>query len=221
MPNPDALPIPSQKVAPSSVLSFPFPEEETKVARPRATVEAEILARCAAGDQDAMGELHQRLGGMLLALAMRITGDWRDAEDTVQEALLYAWKKAANYDPAKASVSTWLVMITRSRALDRIRKKKTLVRAEVPLVHEDISVSVDPEGFARTLQSDRSQRIRAALEQLPKEQSMVLELQFFRGLTQKEGALRLGIPLGTFKTRVLLAMKKLRRELAEDIVELR
>ena len=201
--------------------TFSTPSKKSTPGRSGATVDAEILERCAEGDEDAMGILHRRLGGMLLALAMRITGDWRDAEDTVQEALLYAWKKADAYDPKKASVSTWLVMITRSRALDRIRKKKTIVKAEVPLVHEDLSVGVAPEGFGRTLQGDRSLRIRAALELLPEEQKKVLELQFFQGMTQKEGALRLGIPLGTFKTRVLLAMKKLRKELAEDVSELR
>lgn len=221
MPQLDAGPIRPQNEERIAPPALALPSKKGKPPRSRATVEAEILARCARGDEDAMIVLYERLGGMLLALAMRITGDWRDAEDTVQEALLYAWGKASSYDPAKASVSTWLVLITRSRALDRIRKKRTTIRAEVPLNHEDISIGVDPEGFERTLHTDQSSRIRAALELLPDSQKSVLELQFFRGMTQKEGALRLGIPLGTFKTRVLLAMKKLRRELAEEISELR
>lgn len=173
------------------------------------------------GDADALGELYDRFSPLLLALGRRILGDLEEAEDVVQETFLHLWKKAAAYDPQKSSVSTFLVLIARSRAIDRLRTRHVVERTvdqagAEPLHGGDTS----GDGVSRVFHLERRDRVRRELASLPSEQRQVLDLAFFDGLTQREIAERTGIPLGTVKTRTLLAMKKLRTLLRFEIREL-
>jgi len=149
-----------------------------------------------------------------------VLNDPADAEEVVQEAFLHLWRQAGRYDPSRASVPTWLALVTRSRAIDRLR-----TRGVVDRTHEAAGKEAGPghasgDGAARVLQAERARRVRAELAAIPEEQRRVLELAFFEGLTQTEIAERTGIPLGTVKTRTLLAMKKLRTALRDEIREL-
>jgi len=171
---------------------------------------ADLLAAAVRGDSGAFAELYSRYSGLLMAMAMRILGHPEDAEEALQDALLYAWKRADSYNPEKASVSTWLVLITRSRCLDRLRLRKTYREACDGLTRESQDVGLEPQGFDHALNEERGRRIRAALLQLPPDQRRVLELRYYQGLTQAEVAKETGAPLGTVKTRTLLALKKLR-----------
>lgn len=182
-------------------------------------LEAELVRRVAEGDSIALSELYDRYAGMLLALIARMLGD-AEAEDVLQDAFVQVWRQAQRYDPNRSSVSTWLVMIARSRAIDRLRTRKVVERTREASAQENSSHHTSQAGVANVLQRERGERLRAELARLPSEQREVLELAFFAGLTQSEIAQRIGIPLGTVKTRTLLAMKKLREALSSEIREL-
>lgn len=182
--------------------------------------EAQLVRAVADGDADALARLYDRYSGMLLGLAHRVLGDASDAEEILQEAFFQAWNQAARYDPGRSSVSTWLVLITRSRAIDRLRSRKVAERTATAAQKEKRELHTSPEGVRDVLMLERRQRLRTELDRLPAEQREVLELAFYRGMTQSEIAETSGIPLGTVKTRTLLAVKKLRRALGDEIEEL-
>jgi len=179
-----------------------------------------LVAAMAEGNQSAMAELYDRHAPMLLGLARRVLKSAEDAEEVLQEALVHAWNQAKRYDPSRSSVSTWLVMITRSRAIDRLRSRRVSDRTIAAAHRENTRDHESAKGAARVLHGERHKRVRAELARIPDEQREVLELAFFRGMTQREIAEETGLPLGTVKTRTLLAMKKLREALRDEIREL-
>ena len=172
---------------------------------------------------DALAELYDRHASTLLALARRILGsaaDAADAEEVLQEVFLHVWRQAGRYDPARSSVSTWLVLITRSRAIDRLRSRKVVERVHEAAHQEDATGHASPEGVESVFSRERRQRVKSELDKLPPEQRQVVEMAFYDGLSQTEIAARAGLPLGTVKTRTLLAMKKLRSALRSEVREL-
>jgi RNA polymerase sigma-70 factor (ECF subfamily) len=167
--------------------------------------------------QDAVAELYDRFSGMLMALAYRVLGNTQDAEEILQETFLQVWNQAARYDPKRSSVSTWLVLITRSRAIDRLRSRQVQTRTVTAARQERPDSHTSPTGVGNVLLLERRQRLGDEMARLPPEQRQVLELAFYGGSTQSEISEQTGIPLGTVKTRTLLAMKKLRAALQEEI----
>jgi RNA polymerase sigma-70 factor (ECF subfamily) len=178
--------------------------------------------------------LYDRHSPALLALARRILGGAGaegDAEDVVQEVFVNVWNNASRYDATRSSASTWLVLITRSRAIDRLRHRQVVDRVH-EAAHRDgggLSAAGDgavagpgtsPEGGEAVLTRERRERVRRELDNLPPEQRQVLEMAFYQGLSQAEIAARADLPLGTVKTRTLLAMKKLRSALRSEIRQL-
>ncbi len=186
----------------------------------RASDDLALIRRIADGEPDALAALYDRFSPVILAVARRILGEAGEADEVLQEAFLQAWSQARRYDPGRSSVSTWLVLIARSRALDRFRSRqvrdRTASAAEAEPKAPDTSSRLDENVF----HSERRRRVLAALEELPAEQRQVLELAFYEGLSQTEIAARTGAPLGTVKTRALLGMKKLRHALRHEIREL-
>jgi RNA polymerase sigma-70 factor, ECF subfamily len=187
---------------------------------PRQLDDRELLRLIAQRRQDALGELYDRHGGMLLGLARRILGDVRDAEEVLQEAFLQVWGQAGRFDPDRASPLTWLALITRSRAIDLMRSRGVRRRAVEAVGREVADTHQSAEEVGTVWNSERRDRLQGALAELPPEQRVVLELAYYGGLTQTEIAEETGLPLGTVKTRVLLAMKKLRVNLKDEIEEL-
>lgn len=172
---------------------------------------------------EALADLYDRHAPTLLALARRILasiGGTSDAEEVLQEVFLHVWNNAARYDAGRSSVSTWLVLITRSRAIDRLRNRRVVERVHEAAHQEDRVGHASPEGVESVFFRERRQRVKSELDKLPPEQKQVLEMAFYEGLSQSEIADRAGLPLGTVKTRTLLAMKKLRGALRSDIREL-
>ena len=182
--------------------------------------DSDLLRRIAERDQSALGELYDRYSGLLLALSRRILLDASDAEEILQEVFLQVWNQAERYDRGRSSVSTWLVLITRSRSIDRLRSRQVKDRTLATVQKEKRDQHTSPEGHGSVLLEQRRQRLRRSMQELPEEQRQVLELAFFKGMTQSEIAGDTGIPLGTVKTRTLLAMKKLRKALSAEIREL-
>ena|SRR5579863_9178652 len=181
--------------------------------------DAALLRLIAERNQDALAELYDRFSPLLLPLARRILGNTPEAEDVLQEIFLRVWDSPGRYDPARSSLSTWLVLLTRSRAIDRLRTRKVVERT-----HEASQVDqpdhASPEAAESVLMVERRARVREELDKLPEEQRQVLELAFYAGLSQTEIAERTGVPLGTVKTRTLLAMRKLRTSLRDEIRQL-
>jgi RNA polymerase sigma-70 factor (ECF subfamily) len=170
--------------------------------------------------QEALATLYDRHAPILLALARRILGGSSEAEEVLQEVFLHVWNHAERYDPSRSSVSTWLVLITRSRAIDRLRSPKVVEKTHEAAHLDSAADHTSPKGLETVLDQERQQRIRDELGKLPPEQKQVLEMAFYEGLSQTEIANRAALPLGTVKTRTLLAMKKLRGALRDDIRQL-
>ena len=169
---------------------------------------------------EAVSRLYDRHAPMLLALARRILGSTADAEEVLQEVFVHVWNQSGRYDPARSSVSTWLVLLTRSRAIDRLRNRKVVERTHEQAQLADLPEDASPDGPNAVFLRERRERVRRELEGLPPEQRQVLEMAFYDGLSQSEISARAGLPLGTVKTRTLLAMKKLRNALRTEIREL-
>jgi RNA polymerase sigma-70 factor (ECF subfamily) len=182
--------------------------------------DAALVREISGGLEPALGELYDRYAGLLFSLASRILGSSAEAEDAVQDTLVQVWRQAGRYDPRRSSVSTWLVLLTRSRCIDRLRSRNAGNRAVDRLEQETGVRHESPEGASAVWNRERRDRVQRELKELPAEQKEVLELAFYEGLSQSEIAARTGIPLGTVKTRTLLAMRKLRAALRQEIREL-
>jgi RNA polymerase sigma-70 factor (ECF subfamily) len=183
---------------------------------PGRPTDAELLARAAAGSESAFSKLHDRLGRGLYCTALRILRDAEDADEVLQETFLYAWSRADAYDPSRAAVSTWLSLILRSRCIDRLRRREHQRKMRSTIEQEKPESHCDPAGFDRVADHQRQQCLSRALARLPAPQKQVLELAYYRGLTQREIADRVGVPLGTVKTRSVLAMNKLHLDLTGE-----
>jgi RNA polymerase sigma-70 factor (ECF subfamily) len=158
--------------------------------------------------------LYDESSSLVFGLAMRILGNSADAEEVSSDVYTQVWQHAATFDSRRGSPSAWLIMLTRSRAIDRIRSRDARRRSETPMEGIELTArSTGPEStLYLTWQRDLVQR---ALVQLSPEQHEVITLAFFSGFTQSELAEKLSLPLGTVKTRLRLALTKLRRALQE------
>lgn len=176
---------------------------------------AGLLRGAANGDLAAFQELYRKAAPTAFALALKITGDAADAEDVLVEAFHQVWITARRYDPGKASVTGWILNITRSRAIDAVRARSRRLRRETESAEPGQGWRFpDPETpESRAIRSQEQQALRTVLATLDPDQRKVLELAFYGGLSQSEIARRLNAPLGTVKTRVRLAMKKIRTAL--------
>jgi RNA polymerase sigma-70 factor (ECF subfamily) len=177
-----------------------------------------VIARLRSGDASAVGALYDRHAPVLLAFAIKLTGDRDEAEEVVMDAFTQAWRDAARFDPARSSVGAWLTMITRSRALDRVRARGRRHRLAAAVAAEGPDATAGPAHIPPAdrgvEQTERHAAVAAALATLPDAQRTAVELAFFDGLSHVEVAERLQQPLGTIKTRIRLGLLKLREQLA-------
>lgn len=173
----------------------------------------ELLQAIVAQNVEALEALYERYGRLAFSLASRVTGSPENAEEVVQESFLAVWRRGSSYSPARGSVHTWILGIVHHRAIDVIRARRAWGPAvalddDLPLAgHEDVWRDVE-----RNL--DREAILRA-LAQLPREQRQSIALAYFGGLSYPEIAGRLGVPLGTIKSRMRLGLEKLRGLLTE------
>jgi RNA polymerase sigma-70 factor (ECF subfamily) len=174
-----------------------------------------LIRRMADADETALGALYDRWFRSLYSLVFHLLKDADEAEDVVEETFWQAWRKASSYEPSRGAVSTWLLTIGRRKALDRIRAKKR--HREDPIGNDGAFAdlpSTDPNPSENLEGSELREHVRSALNDLPEEQRQVLQLGYFRGMSQSEIADFTGQPLGTVKTRMRLAMQKLREPLS-------
>jgi RNA polymerase sigma-70 factor (ECF subfamily) len=179
-------------------------------------IDVALLARMAAGDERALGELYDRHSRLLFGLILRILKDRHDAEEVLQEVFVRAWTRADSYSPPLGSPAGWLVGIARNGAIDRLRTNVVRLRA-VEQVTPGPPVQT-PETLASM--SERQREIHTALASLPAEQRQLIECAYFEGLTQSELAARFTVPLGTVKARVRTGLLALRSLLQRSVIEL-
>lgn len=165
-----------------------------------------LMARVRAGDAASLNQLYERHANAVFALAHYILRDRGHAEDLTQEIFLTVWNKADLYDEHYARFRTWLLSITRHRAIDHLRRQHRRIRPEVYLDDPDTAEVHAPA----TEPIDTQRELHLLLRHLPPEQRTVIELCYFQGYTHEEIAAGLQVPLGTVKSRILLGLKKLR-----------
>jgi RNA polymerase sigma-70 factor (ECF subfamily) len=171
-----------------------------------------LLRAVASRNGDAFRQLYERHAGMLFALALKILSNRTDAEDVLQEAFVQVWKTANAFDEQRGQPLGWLIMLTRSRAIDRLRSRQTRARVVEAAAQEEADWS--PQQPAQQVAVSETHRlVRDAINTLPEEQRSLIELAYFGGLTQTEIARRVGQPLGTVKTRLRAGMIRLREQL--------
>jgi RNA polymerase sigma-70 factor, ECF subfamily len=174
-----------------------------------------LIQRMCDADETALGALYDRWVRSLYSLVLHLLQDPDEAEDIVEETFWQAWKKASSYDASKGAVSTWLLTIGRRKALDRIRARRRY--KEDAVGRDKFFADLEEPGLDPSEQTEGTElrtNVLAALKELPAEQREVLEMGYFQGLSQSEIADATGQPLGTIKTRMRLAMQKLREPLS-------
>jgi RNA polymerase sigma-70 factor (ECF subfamily) len=182
------------------------------------SADREMILRIGRGDQAAFSALYDRLSGPLYSLALKMLGDASDAQDALQEVFLQMWSRAGTYDPEKSSVFSWAVLLTRSRAIDRLRARDRRLRVVVGSTADEASLTEATN--ASTVESaadtankkDEAAHVRSLLNNLPEDQRQAIELAFFGHRTHHEIAAQLGQPLGTVKARIRRGLLKLREQ---------
>lgn len=179
------------------------------------TIDPALLARVVKGDVQAFSQLYDQSSTLLYTMALRMLGNKEDANELLQDVYLEVWRKVSRYDVGRGTPLAWLVTLTRSRAIDRLRARNS--RAQQRLADSLDGASQVPDRSPNPFDAQADQEIRmlvlGALSALPPAQQQALELAYYEGLSHAEIAARLNQPLGTVKTRIKLAMSKLRESL--------
>ena len=178
--------------------------------------DADLVREIADGSQDALGCLYDAHAGIVYGIAKRILSNPEDAQEVVQDVFVQVWREASRYQRDRASVAGWLVMLTRARAIDRLRARRARPDQDravdpAPIVRFP-SANASPEGLA--LSAEDVERVERALVALPSEQRVLIGLAYFSGLSQSEIAAKTNAPLGTIKTRMRTALHSLRGALS-------
>ncbi|MEO6202817.1 MAG: sigma-70 family RNA polymerase sigma factor [Nitrospirales bacterium] len=172
-----------------------------------------LLHRTAQGDEVALGILYDKTVNFVYGLGFRVLGDTTLAEEVTMDVFLQVWRQAGQFDHSRGNPMVWLAVLTRSRAIDRLRigKKDREAREPIERIASEPDVESNPEQSSVYLEQCRI--VRQAINSLPSEQRETIELAYFGGLSQREIASQVGEPLGTVKTRIRLGMIKLRHVL--------
>jgi len=186
-------------------------------AEPADARDEDLLVRVGAGDEHAFRELFGRYAAVAHALAFRSVRQAQLAEEIVQEAFLAVWRTPDRYDAARGSVRSWLMGTVHHRAVDAVRREQAQRRRAEQASGLGPGIVEDPvDDVLAAIDLPRERRlVRAALGELPEEQRDVIRRMYFDGLSQSQIAERTGLPLGTVKSRTLLAMRRLRAHLGE------
>lgn len=168
-----------------------------------------LVALVRGGQQDALAVLYERYARQVYSLAFYLLQDPAQAEEVTQEVFLNLWRRADTYNPARGRVGTWVMSMAHHRAVDYLRRRRRSAPLE-PEMDPERTPSSAPSADEVLMREDLAREVRAALARLPPDQRQVVVMAYYQGYTQSEIARLLGIPLGTVKTRMRLALQKLR-----------
>jgi len=177
--------------------------------------DVELMTRVAAHDESAVGELYDRFGPLVYRMAYQVLPSKSDAEDAVQEVFVRLWRTADRYDPSRAALSTWVVLITRRFLVDRLRRSRVRVKATCALQEQ---WSMQGEGQAESTplehvqESERFEALMNRIDRLPELQRAVLTRAYLGGQTLRQIGLELDRPIGTIKSTLSRAMVRLREQ---------
>lgn len=198
---------------------MPYPSGDTEQPSPGQRddqTDAELYRALQAGWTEALGILYDRHAGLVYSIALRALVSPQEAEDLTQDIFLNLPKSTA-YDPRRGSLRTFLAVLTRSRAIDRVRSRSI---ARSSLERFQASQSTEPccqSPFEQVFQHEQSQEVQAALAQLPEGDQQILRMVYYDGLSQSEIAEQLNMPLGTVKSKTRRTLLKLRQTLADYV----
>jgi len=177
-----------------------------------------LLQQIARGQTTALEALYDRYNRLVFSIVLAIVGEHSVAEEVTLDVFVHVWRGATTYEPGRAKVTTWLTAVARHHAIDVLRWQSVRVdSSSLPL--DDMTFTHDkslPDVQEQAELSAQRMNVQRALSQLPIEQRQALFLAYFKGYSQQQIAERLKQPLGTVKTRIRLAMQKLRQILAEE-----
>jgi RNA polymerase sigma-70 factor, ECF subfamily len=179
------------------------------------TGDAELIRLLRGGEQQALGVLYDRYGGLVYTVAFKILNQADEAQDLTQEVFLTFWKQE-RFDPSRAALSTYLGVMTRSRALNKLQSRSSRQRMSDRLQQNAVEFSA-PTPLEQASVAEQQETVRQALTQLSDNQRTVLELNYYKGLSQSEVAQQLGLPLGTVKTHARQGLIKLRQILGDAV----
>jgi len=167
------------------------------------------LTRVAGGDRAALRIVYQDTSAKLFGVCLRILNDRSEAEDVLQDVYVTVWRKAATFDPARASPITWLVAIARNRAIDRLRASAVSRRAEA-IENAEAVRDEAPAALDLVVAAEQQARLKTCLDELEERQSSVIRSAFLDGMTYEQLAERMNVPLGTMKSWIRRGLIKLR-----------
>ena len=169
----------------------------------------ELIRQLARGDRAAFGRLYDHYATLVFTFALRMLRDRAAAEDLLQEVFLQIWREASNYNSERGSPEAWIITMTRSRGIDRLRSIRRRDRSFVPMESRS-GKTYDAPVESGAVASEARVTVNSALARLPESQRKVIELAYFDGLSQTEIAEQINEPLGTVKTRIRTALQRLR-----------
>ncbi len=175
-----------------------------------------VMARVAEGDNDAFATFYDATSRTVFGIVLRVLRDRAQAEEVAQEVFLEAWKRAKRYDARQGTPAAWINTIAHRRAIDRVRSVERSVQRDQRHAEGEPQTTA-PDVSDLVVARDEGDRVRKAMAELPEAQRVALALAYFEGRTQREVAEMLNVPLGTVKTRMRDAMKKLRIHLDEGV----
>jgi RNA polymerase sigma-70 factor, ECF subfamily len=177
-------------------------------------LQGQLLGRIAQRDHAALSELYDATATPLFSVALRIVHDPSDAEEVLQDVFVQIWEKAPTFDRRLGSAFSWVLSITRHRAIDRLRSKQRKARLVEQLVEAgDAEIPAAALPDAGSLDAEQAALVRSAMTTLPKDQRQAIELAFFAGLSHPEIAKTIDQPLGTIKARIRRGLLKMRESL--------
>ena len=188
-------------------------------AQPDAPSDTDLLQRMAGADQLAFGEFYDRHSVLLFSIAIKVVGDVHEAEEVLQDSARYVWERAPHYNPALGNPLSWAVVITRNKAIDRLRVLRREGKAVAKIKDEAAAdfLTCGRNTQSEAISNETGTLLRNALTSLSADQRLVIELAFFAGLSQTEIAAQLDEPLGTIKARIRRGMLTMRQILEEQL----
>lgn len=185
------------------------------MSKPSRQDDYELMQRIASDDQDAIGELYDRFGSLVYRMAYQTMPSRSDAEDVVQEVFVRLWRTAGRFDPKRAALVTWVMLLSRRHMVDRLRRLRSKVKASV--LEEGWSPPAEGEMPEDTMQQDeRYAALLVHVEKLPELQQTVIKRAYLGGQTLKQIGIELNVPLGTIKSALSRALVRLRERTSSE-----
>ncbi len=176
------------------------------------------MQKVAAGDEEAVGELYDRFSSLVYKVARQLLPTQAEAEDAIQEIFVRLWQTADRYDPRRAKLVTWVMLIARRHLIDRLRR--SAVRPDISALEADVPSRGDEAGpGASGERTERFERLLARIAELPELQRIVIERAYLQGFTLREVSEQLDAPLGTIKSALSRGLTRLRERSSNDLAK--